>query len=259
MNGAPVSVARRRAISVFSHAGRADHHDVFRDDRTCEIFGELLAAPAVADGDGHGALGGGLADDVLVELGDDFLGGQVDGGHAGNSSFYLCGAPCRLGSLHYKTRAGLRQTHQYTPVGAGPKARESDASGGVMFMRILYIDIDSLRADHLGCYGYHRKTSPAIDAIAAEGVRFNQCYTPDAPCLPSRTAFYSGRFGIHTGVVGHGGTAAEPKTQGPGRGFVDSFIEQGLARQLQKLGFHTAMISPFGQRHGAHWFYAGVP
>jgi arylsulfatase A-like enzyme len=41
-------------------------------------------------------------------------------------------------------------------------------------MRILYIDIDSQRPDHLSCYGYHRKTSPAIDRIAGEGVVFNQ-------------------------------------------------------------------------------------
>lgn len=124
-------------------------------------------------------------------------------------------------------------------------------------MRILYIDIDSQRPDHLSCYGYHRRTTPAIDAIAAEGVRFTNCYTPDAPCLPSRTAFYSGRLGIQTGVVGHGGTAAQPKIEGPSRGFRDAFDEQGLARQLQRLGYHTAMISPFGQRHAAHWFYAG--
>ncbi|MBC2594582.1 sulfatase [Ruficoccus amylovorans] len=124
-------------------------------------------------------------------------------------------------------------------------------------MRILYIDIDSQRPDHLGCYGYHRNTSPAIDAIAAEGLVFENVYAPDAPCLPSRTAFYSGRFGIHTGVVGHGGTAAQPKIQGPGRNFRDTFDEQGLARQLQLLGYHTAMISPFGQRHAAWHFYAG--
>lgn len=128
-------------------------------------------------------------------------------------------------------------------------------------MRILYIDIDSLRPDHLGCYGYKaetgRDTSPNIDAIAKEGVLFRECYTPDAPCLPSRTAMYSGRFGIQTGVVGHGGTAAEPKVQGRFRAFRDRFDEQGLAKQLQKLGLHTAMISPFGQRHAAHWFYAG--
>lgn len=124
-------------------------------------------------------------------------------------------------------------------------------------MRILYIDIDSQRPDHLGCYGYHRNTSPAIDRIASEGVVFQNVYASDAPCLPSRTALYSGRFGIQTGVVGHGGTAAEPKRQGANRNFRDHFDEQGLARQLQKLGYHTAMVSPFGQRHAAHWFYAG--
>lgn len=124
-------------------------------------------------------------------------------------------------------------------------------------MRILYIDIDSLRPDHLGCYGYHRDTSPNIDRIASEGVRFEQVYTSDAPCLPSRTAFYSGRFGIQTGVVGHGGTAAQPKIEGASRGFRDSFDAHGLAGRIQQAGFHTAMISPFGQRHAAHWFYAG--
>ncbi len=51
-------------------------------------------------------------------------------------------------------------------------------------MRILYIDVDSLRPDHLGCYGYHRATSPNIDALAREGVRFESCYVSDAPCLP---------------------------------------------------------------------------
>ncbi len=124
-------------------------------------------------------------------------------------------------------------------------------------MRIIYIDIDSQRADHFGCYGYPRDTSPTIDRIAAEGVRCTGAYTSDAPCLPSRTAFYSGRFGIQTGVVGHGGTAAEPKREGKYRGFRDRFDTDGLARQLQRAGFHTAMISPFGQRHAAHWFYAG--
>lgn len=123
-------------------------------------------------------------------------------------------------------------------------------------MRIIYIDVDSLRADHLGCYGYHRSTSPNIDAIARQGVVFTNCYTSDAPCMPSRTAFYSGRFGIHTGVVGHGGTPGQPKID-PRRGFSDSFDYHGLAGRLQDKGLHTAMISPFGQRHGAHWFYAG--
>jgi len=75
--------------------------------------------------------------------------------------------------------------------------------------------------------------------------------------MPSRTAFYSGRFGIQTGVVGHGGTVGQPKVQGVSRGFRDDFETQGLASQLQNLGYFTAMVSPFGQRHAAHWFYAG--
>ncbi len=124
-------------------------------------------------------------------------------------------------------------------------------------MRILYLDLDALNPRHLSCYGYHRPTSPTIDQIAVEGVRCENVYTSDAPCLPSRTAFYQGRFGIQTGVVGHGGTAADPKREGKLRGFRSCYEEESFPRQLQKVGFHTAMISPFGQRHAAHQFYAG--
>jgi len=124
-------------------------------------------------------------------------------------------------------------------------------------MRILYLDLDALNPGHLGCYGYHRNTSPMIDQLAREGLRMTNCYTPDAPCLPSRTAFYSGRFGIQTGVVGHGATASQPKIEGPTRGFRDAFDTYGFASRLQQAGFHTAMISPFGQRHAAWHFYAG--
>ena len=104
-------------------------------------------------------------------------------------------------------------------------------------MRILYLDIDALTPSHLGCYGYHRNTSPTIDHLAATGLRCSNVYTSDAPCLPSRTALYSGRFGIHTGVVGHGATAAQPKNEGLSRSFRDLFDTQGMARSLQNLIF----------------------
>jgi arylsulfatase A-like enzyme len=124
-------------------------------------------------------------------------------------------------------------------------------------MRILYIDIDTLRPDHLGCYGYHRSTSPHIDALAQRGVRFDNCYNSDAPCLPSRTAMWSGRCGYHTGVVDHGGTAAEPFVEGPERGFRDLFDTTCWMRALRREGIHTATVSPFGERHGAwHWYAA---
>jgi len=122
-------------------------------------------------------------------------------------------------------------------------------------MRILYIDIDSQRADHLGCYGYHRNTSPNIDRIAAQGVRFDNYYVTDAPCLPSRTAMWSGRFGIHTGVINHGGTAADPFIQGPDRGFHSTLGNTSWMRCLRNAGLKTITVSPFGERHSAwHWY-----
>lgn len=122
-------------------------------------------------------------------------------------------------------------------------------------MRILYFDIDSLRPDHLGCYGYHRNTSPNIDRIAGEGARFTNYYATDSPCLPSRTALWSGRFGIHNGVINHGGTAAEPFVQGPSRGFNSRLGQTSWMRCLRDRGLKTATVSPFGERHSAwHWY-----
>lgn len=123
-------------------------------------------------------------------------------------------------------------------------------------MRILYIDVDSLRYDHLGCYGYQRNTSPNIDTLAAQGVRFTNLYASDAPCLPSRTALWSGRYGIHTGVIDHGGVASQPFLQ-PERGFRDEFGKTGWMAALRAAGLKTATISPFGERHSAWHWYAG--
>jgi len=124
-------------------------------------------------------------------------------------------------------------------------------------MRVLYVDIDTLRADHLGCYGYHRRTSPNIDRIAAQGVRFERCYASDVPCLPSRTALVTGRFGTHNGVVGHGGTAADPFVEGRGRGFSQSAARNAFPALLRKLGLRTATISSFAERHSAYQWHAG--
>ena len=57
-----------------AHAGRADHQDVLRRDLAAHLFFDLLAPPAVAQRDGHGALGIVLADDVAVEFRHDLLG-----------------------------------------------------------------------------------------------------------------------------------------------------------------------------------------
>lgn len=124
-------------------------------------------------------------------------------------------------------------------------------------MNVLYIDIDSLRPDHLGCYGYARDTSPNIDRIAREATRFTNVYVSDVPCHPSRTALWSGRHGFKTGVVAHGGTACEPFIEGRGRAWAGQFAQTGWMGALRKAGLYTTTISSFGERHGCWHWYAG--
>ncbi len=124
-------------------------------------------------------------------------------------------------------------------------------------MRVLMFDIDTLRADHLGCYGYGRDTSPVMDQVAEEGVRFDRYYCPNAPCLPSRASLITGQYGIHNGVVGHGGTAADLRLEGESRVFTDDISENGLFMQFRRAGMHTVSFSTFAERHSAWWFNAG--
>ena len=131
-------------------------------------------------------------------------------------------------------------------------------------MRFLYLDIDTLRPDHLGCYGYHRSTSPNIDALAQRSAVFENVHASDVPCLPSRTALLTGRFGIHNGVVNHGGTDADPVFDGAGREFWSSLQLNSLPTRLKGRGgqqggpqMRTVSISSFAQRHSAFHWYAG--
>ncbi|MBL8025868.1 MAG: sulfatase [Fibrobacteres bacterium] len=124
-------------------------------------------------------------------------------------------------------------------------------------MRILYLDLDTLRPDHLGCYGYNRNTSPNIDSVAEAGTMFTNYYCSDAPCLPSRTSLMTGMFGIRSGVVGHGGTAADLRLEGVTREFRSRLHTESLAGFLRSCGLKTVSISPFAERHSSWSFYAG--
>ncbi|MGI6744482.1 MAG: sulfatase [Eubacteriales bacterium] len=125
-------------------------------------------------------------------------------------------------------------------------------------MRFLILDIDTLRPDHLGCYGYGRETSPVIDSIAEEGMRFDSYYCPNAPCLPSRASLVTGQFGIRTGVVGHGGTAADLRHEGFSRRFRSKYSHNSLFNLFRRKGIYTASVSTFAERHSSWWFNAGL-
>ena len=65
---------------------------------------------------------------------------------------------------------------------------------------IILISIDTLRADHVGCYGYPEDITPALDSLAADGVRFENAYGPVPLTLPSHTAMLTGSYPPYTGV-----------------------------------------------------------
>lgn len=59
---------------------------------------------------------------------------------------------------------------------------------------IVLVSIDTLRADHLSCYGHDRPTSPFIDRLAEAGTRFAQARSPSPWTLPAHTTLMSGQL-----------------------------------------------------------------
>jgi arylsulfatase A-like enzyme len=61
---------------------------------------------------------------------------------------------------------------------------------------VILISIDDLRADHLGCYGYSRDTSPNIDSFAKRNILFNNCYVHEPWTLPSHMSMLTSLYPI---------------------------------------------------------------
>jgi arylsulfatase A-like enzyme len=59
---------------------------------------------------------------------------------------------------------------------------------------VVLISIDSLRPDHLGCYGYERRTSPCIDELAGESLLFENAYSVTTWTLPSHLSLLTGLY-----------------------------------------------------------------
>ncbi|MHC5018472.1 MAG: sulfatase [Planctomycetota bacterium] len=72
---------------------------------------------------------------------------------------------------------------------------------GAQINHVVIISMDTTRADYLSCYGYEHKTTPNIDAVAAEAVRFEHVIAPIPLTLPSHSTMMTGtippRHGIH--------------------------------------------------------------
>jgi arylsulfatase A-like enzyme len=62
---------------------------------------------------------------------------------------------------------------------------------------VILISVDTLRADHVGCYGYTRDTTPAIDALAGDSALFLNTYASSPWTLPSHVSILTSLHGVH--------------------------------------------------------------
>ena len=65
---------------------------------------------------------------------------------------------------------------------------------------VILVTIDTLRADHVSCYGYPRPTTPFLDEMAANGVRFANCFSHCGSTHPSHTTMFTGLEQVQHGV-----------------------------------------------------------
>jgi arylsulfatase A-like enzyme/Flp pilus assembly protein TadD len=75
---------------------------------------------------------------------------------------------------------------------------------------VIVITVDTLRADHVGAYGYARARTPNIDALAASGVRFEKAYTPVPITLPSHACLMTGTYPMRNGMHDFSGNRLDP-------------------------------------------------
>ncbi len=125
--------------------------------------------------------------------------------------------------------------------------------------RIVLVTIDTLRADHVGCYGAANAETPALDALAAEGARFETAVSPAAITLPSHATLLTGRDPPQHGIRHNGFFRLPPDVmtlaehlRGAGFGsaaFVSAFVLDsrfGLDRGFDRYDDQLGMLRTSG-------------
>ena len=90
--------------------------------------------------------------------------------------------------------------HLAAAAGAAREPESEKVSGADVFL----ITIDTLRADHVHCYGYDRIRTPALDLLAEQGIRFTQAFTPSPITNSSHTSIMTGLLPSSHGVSDFG-------------------------------------------------------
>ncbi len=133
-----------------------------------------------------------------------------------------------------------------TPVWSSPILYRAQPYRADNRPNFILISLDTLRADRLGCYGYHRQTSPNIDRFARDAFLFENCIAPTSWTLPSHTSVFTG---LH------------PAAQGP-LDILPAFRrvearETTLSEVARQSGYLTAAYTEGGWVRGALGFAQG--
>jgi arylsulfatase A-like enzyme/Flp pilus assembly protein TadD len=116
-------------------------------------------------------------------------------------------------------------------------------------LNVVLITIDTLRADHLGCYGYKQIKTPNIDGLAADGVRFESAFAVVPVTLPSHSSMLTGTYPMLSGMHDFSGNKLSP-------------LQPTLASVLKQAGYKTGAVigaavldSRFGLNQGFDFYY----
>ncbi len=127
--------------------------------------------------------------------------------------------------------------------GTAPPASSGPAADGRL--NILLISVDTLRADHMGIYGYDRATTPFIDSFFKNGVVFERCISQAPWTLPAHMSIFTGEYSSTHGVLDkHTCNVLDPRTE--------TFVDV-----LHRAGYTTAAFTGGGfvsEDYGYHTF-----
>ncbi len=131
----------------------------------------------------------------------------------------------KSGALVLRTTAEKGDAH---PLWADPRIEPSARSTDPL---VILIAVDTLRADHLSSYGYERPTTPALDRLAQDGVRFDQARSNCNWTCPSFASIFTGLVPSRHGVSSYGPATPLPEEL------------TTLAEEFQTRGYATHSIA----------------
>jgi len=138
------------------------------------------------------------------------------------------------------TNVGVCACSLFLAAGINLQAREGVMKGKP---NVLFIMSDQHNANALSCYGNAEISTPNLDRIAKQGVRFQNAFCQTGQCVPSRYSIWTGRYARSTGTYGNGnGQNANENT------VADLFDKAGYVTGT--IGKHHMIMNQENQNHG---------